>query len=45
MRKILFTGKMPVLPTCQFQQHGCEENLVHRQDACSTNMPIPATWL
>ncbi|NEO59013.1 MAG: hypothetical protein F6J98_00740 [Moorea sp. SIO4G2] len=41
MRKILITGKMPVLPTCQFHQHAGDQNLDHRQDTCSTNMPMP----
>ncbi|WP_293098109.1 hypothetical protein [Moorena sp. SIOASIH] len=44
-RKILITGKMPVLPTTQFHQHAYEENLDHRQDACSTNIPMPPTCL
>ncbi|WP_158517284.1 hypothetical protein [Moorena producens] len=41
----LITGKMPVLATTQFHQHAYEENIDHRQDACSTNNPIPPTYL
>ncbi|WP_293098103.1 hypothetical protein [Moorena sp. SIOASIH] len=45
MRKILITGKMPVLPTTQFHQYPCQENIDHRQDACSTYMPMAPTSL
>ncbi|WP_424100230.1 hypothetical protein [Moorena producens] len=34
---------MPVLPTTPFHQHARDHNIDHRQDACSTNNPIPPT--